>query len=197
MKELAPPLLLTAHRDLGRFHQQEAQQHITLLADVSQSTTISAGLFRRNQPDVAGQLLAAVKALRCSDHQFVGQCGQRSDSGCVISNRVTGRFSTSSSNACVSSWISALVVSKSSRSWRRRLAHGANTIDSSSMRPAGRTALSYAAALRSVPPHATDSSRACASAPVDADATAVVANRDSLRPAPGSAESGFPSTIAV
>ena len=26
VKELAPPLRLAAHRDLGRFHQQEAQQ---------------------------------------------------------------------------------------------------------------------------------------------------------------------------
>ena len=64
VEELAAPLRLTAHRDLRRFHQQKAQQHVALLADVSQPPPISAGLFRRNQPDVAGQLLAAVEALR-------------------------------------------------------------------------------------------------------------------------------------
>ena len=35
MEKLAAPLRLTAHRDLRRLHQQEAQQHIALLADVS------------------------------------------------------------------------------------------------------------------------------------------------------------------
>src|SRR5579864_45748 len=81
VEELVAPLLLTAHRDLRCFHQQKAQQHIALLADVSQPAPISAGLLRRNQPDVAGQLLAAVEALRRSDHQLVGQCRQRTDSG--------------------------------------------------------------------------------------------------------------------
>src|SRR4051794_15399435 len=60
VKELAAPLRLTPHRDLRRFHQQ----NVALLADVAQPATISAGLFRRNQPDVAGQLLSAMKALR-------------------------------------------------------------------------------------------------------------------------------------
>ena len=48
VKELTAPFGLTAHRDLRRFHQQKAQQHVALFADVSESTTISAGLFRRN-----------------------------------------------------------------------------------------------------------------------------------------------------
>ncbi len=39
-------------------------QHVALLADVSQPPPIAAGLLLRHQPDVAGQLLAAVKALR-------------------------------------------------------------------------------------------------------------------------------------
>src|ERR1700756_3575735 len=51
VKELAAPLRLTAHRDLRRFHQQEAQQHVALLADVSQSASVSAGLLLGNQPD--------------------------------------------------------------------------------------------------------------------------------------------------
>jgi hypothetical protein len=37
VKELAAPLRLTAHRDLGRFHQQEAQQWVALSADMSES----------------------------------------------------------------------------------------------------------------------------------------------------------------
>src|SRR5204863_2400220 len=45
--------------------------------------------------------------------------------------------------------------------------------------------------------HAADSSLACASAPVDADATTVAADRDSRRPAPRSAESDSPTLTAV
>jgi hypothetical protein len=45
MEKLAAPLPLTAHRDLRRFHQQKTQQHVTLLADVSQSLPISARLL--------------------------------------------------------------------------------------------------------------------------------------------------------
>jgi hypothetical protein len=57
--------------------------------------------------------------------------------GWVISRRAAGRFSTSSSSARVNSWIFGVSwSSKSSRSWRRRLAHGASTNDSSSLRPA-------------------------------------------------------------
>ncbi len=73
VKELAAPLGLAAHRDLRRFHQQKAQQHVALFADVSQSTTISAGLFRRHQAYVAGDLFAAMKTLRRSDYQLEGQ----------------------------------------------------------------------------------------------------------------------------
>src|ERR1700691_4824330 len=46
-------------------------------------------------------------------------------------------------------------------------------------------------------PRATDSSLGCASAPIDADATAVVADRDSLRPVPRFAESGLRSAVAA
>src|SRR5579864_1123099 len=68
MEELAAPLGQAANRDLRRFHQQETQQRVALLADVSQSTPIAAGLFRRNQTDIAGNLFAAVKTFRPSDH---------------------------------------------------------------------------------------------------------------------------------
>src|SRR5579859_602295 len=59
--------------------------------------------------------------------------------GCVINRRVTGRCSTSSSSARVSSWIFGVSwSSNSSKSCRRCVAHGANAIDSNSLRPAAR-----------------------------------------------------------
>ena len=81
MKELAAPLRIAAHRHLRRFHQQEAQQRVALLADVAQSSSVSAGLFRRYQPHVAGNLLRAGKTFRRSNHQLERQCGQRTHSG--------------------------------------------------------------------------------------------------------------------
>ena len=68
VEELAAPLLLTAYRHLRRFHQQEAQQHVALLADVSQSSPISTGLFGWNQTYVAGDWLGAGKTFRRSNH---------------------------------------------------------------------------------------------------------------------------------
>jgi hypothetical protein len=53
---------------LRRFHQQEAQQNVALLADVAQSAPISAGLFHRHQPHVAGNLLGAGKTFRRSNY---------------------------------------------------------------------------------------------------------------------------------
>jgi len=67
MKELAAPLRLAAHRHLRRFHQQKPEQHVPLLADVSQSAPIAAGFFRRNQAYVAGNLFATRKTSRRSD----------------------------------------------------------------------------------------------------------------------------------
>src|SRR5438874_10030561 len=59
--------------------------------------------------------------------------------GWVISRRATGRFSTSTSTARVSSWIFAVIwSSNSNRSCRRRLAHRASTNDCSWALPAGR-----------------------------------------------------------
>ena len=74
VEELAAPLRLAAHRNLRRFHQQKPQQHVALLADVSQSATIAAGFFCRNQTHIAGDLFPAVKTFRRSDHQLEGQC---------------------------------------------------------------------------------------------------------------------------
>ena len=68
VEEPAAPLWLAPYCDLRRCHQQKAQQHVALLADVSQSAPIAAGLFRRNQPHVAGDLFAAVKTFGRSDH---------------------------------------------------------------------------------------------------------------------------------
>jgi hypothetical protein len=81
MKKPVAPLRLTAHRDLRRFHQQKPEEHVALFADVSQPAPISARLLLRHQPDIAGQLLAAVETLRSSNHQLVRQCRQRADSG--------------------------------------------------------------------------------------------------------------------
>src|ERR1051326_3125061 len=89
VEELVAPLLLTAHRDLRRFHQQKPEQHVALLADVPQPAPISAGLLLRHQPDIAGQVLAAVKALGSSDHQFVCSAVSGPTPGWVISSRVT------------------------------------------------------------------------------------------------------------
>jgi hypothetical protein len=80
VEECAAPLGMTAHRDLRRFHQQKPEQHVALLADVSQSAPIAAGVFLGHQPDVAGDLFAAVKTFGRSDHQLIGQCRQRADS---------------------------------------------------------------------------------------------------------------------
>src|SRR5215472_11851653 len=67
MKELIAPLLVTAHRDLRRLDQQKAQQYVALLADVSQSPPLATGLLLGNQPQVAGDLFAAVKTFGRSD----------------------------------------------------------------------------------------------------------------------------------
>src|ERR1022692_4730194 len=59
--------------------------------------------------------------------------------GCVCSRRASGHFSASCSIACVNSAIVGVSrSSNSSRSRRRRLAHGANANDSSCFRPLSR-----------------------------------------------------------
>jgi hypothetical protein len=81
VEKLLTPLRLAAHGDLGSFHQQEAQQRVALLADVAQSSSIAAGLFRWHQPYVAGDLLGTFE----SDLGFRSLIrmpeGQRANSG--------------------------------------------------------------------------------------------------------------------
>ena len=62
-----PPVRITTHRRLRCFSQQVAQQRVALLADVSQPLMAGAGVFTGNEPDVAADLLAAMKPLRSSD----------------------------------------------------------------------------------------------------------------------------------
>jgi hypothetical protein len=49
---------------LGRLYQQERQQCVALLGDVSEAPRVRAGIFTRNQSQVAAKLFAATKALR-------------------------------------------------------------------------------------------------------------------------------------
>ena len=55
--KLSPPLRIATHGSLCRCHQQETQQSVTLLADMSQPLTIGTGVFTGNQPQVTANLL--------------------------------------------------------------------------------------------------------------------------------------------
>jgi hypothetical protein len=70
---------LTAHYDLRRFHPENAARW--LLAGVSESAPIFAGLLFRNQSDIAGEMLAAVEVFWSSNHKLATQCPQRTNSG--------------------------------------------------------------------------------------------------------------------
>src|ERR1700732_2173228 len=67
------PVGMDTRRRLGRLHQQEAQQGVTLLADVPQSLLASTGVLTRNHPHVVANLLAAWKTLPSSNDQHEGQ----------------------------------------------------------------------------------------------------------------------------
>ena len=71
------PLRVDSCCRLCRLHQQESQQRISLLADVSQPLLASAGVLARNHPHIRADLLATMKPLRRSDDQHVRQCRQR------------------------------------------------------------------------------------------------------------------------
>src|SRR5881396_2038199 len=73
VEKMAPPVGVSADRHLSCFHQQKAQQRVALFADVAQPSPIPAGLLRRHQPHIAGDLLAAAKAFWRSDDQFERQ----------------------------------------------------------------------------------------------------------------------------
>src|SRR6202167_6243845 len=75
------PVRITSRRCLCCFHQQETQNRTALLGDVSQSLMAGTGVLRRNQSDIAANLLAALKSFRSSDDQHEGQCGERSYTG--------------------------------------------------------------------------------------------------------------------
>src|SRR5579872_1598704 len=76
---LAAPFRETAHCDLGRFHQQKTQHRTPLLGDVSQPSSISAGIFQWHQSEIARHLFPTLKAARISDDQYKPQCGEWTD----------------------------------------------------------------------------------------------------------------------
>src|SRR5215468_2911711 len=57
----ASPVWMDSCCRLRCFHQQEAQQRIALLADVSQSLLVGTGIFARNHTHVVADLLATGK----------------------------------------------------------------------------------------------------------------------------------------
>ena len=67
-----PPVRITPRRCLCCFHQQEAQQRIALLADVSQPLPTTTGVLTGNDSQIAADLLATGETLRCSDDQLEG-----------------------------------------------------------------------------------------------------------------------------
>ena len=126
VKVSAAPFRKTAHCNLSRFHQQEAQDRTSLLGDVSQPSPIPAGVFQWNQTEIAGHLLATLKAFASPMISTNAIAVSGPTPGCVASRCASGHFSTS----CSTAWLSSAMVgfnrsSNSSRSRRRRLAHGA------------------------------------------------------------------------
>src|SRR6266446_8093121 len=77
MEVATPPVRVAPCRRLGRFYQQETQQCIALLADVSQPLMVSTGVFTGNQPNVAADLLATWKTFPSSNDQHEGECRKR------------------------------------------------------------------------------------------------------------------------
>ena len=62
--KLASPPRIATDGSLCRFHQQETQQRVALLANMPQPLTIGAGVFTGNESQVAANLLAASETLR-------------------------------------------------------------------------------------------------------------------------------------
>src|SRR5258708_20409417 len=81
MEVATPPVRVAPCRRLGRFYQQETQQCIALLADVSQPLMVSTGVFTGNQPNVAADLLATWKTFPSSNDQHEGDCRKRAHAG--------------------------------------------------------------------------------------------------------------------
>src|SRR5215469_15758074 len=81
VKVSAAPFGKTAHRNLRRLYQQEAQHRTALLGDVSQSPAISAGVLQWNQTEIARHLLPTLKAFCFPDDQHKRQCGEGTHTG--------------------------------------------------------------------------------------------------------------------
>ena len=67
MKILTAPFRSAARRHLRCFHQQDSQQRVALLADVTEPSPVPAGILRRCQPQIARALLAKPKPFPISD----------------------------------------------------------------------------------------------------------------------------------
>src|SRR5580692_13022153 len=63
MQVPSSPVGITPCCGLGCFDQQETQQRAALLGDAAEPLMTRAGIFRRNQSDIAADLLAPRKAL--------------------------------------------------------------------------------------------------------------------------------------
>src|SRR3569833_1866679 len=72
-------LVQSVHR-LHALDQQRAHERAPLLADRSQAPSIAGAVFARNQPQVAGDLLAAREASDISQRHDECERGDRTDS---------------------------------------------------------------------------------------------------------------------
>ena len=59
VQEVTSPLGVEADDGLRRLHQQETEQSVPLLADMSQPLAIGTGVLAGSQPQIAADLLAA------------------------------------------------------------------------------------------------------------------------------------------
>src|SRR5580692_7299705 len=66
---LAAPFRNASCRNLGSFHQQEAQHRAPLFRDVSQPSPVPTGIFQGHQSEIARDLLSALKPIRSPDDQ--------------------------------------------------------------------------------------------------------------------------------
>ena len=63
------PVCVATRRSLRRFHQQEAQQRVALLADVPQPLLAATGVLAGYHPHIVADLLATMKSTRSSNDQ--------------------------------------------------------------------------------------------------------------------------------
>jgi len=76
-----PQARVVAAGDLRRLDQQEPQQAVALLGQRSETLPSAAGVFARNQPPLAGDVLGVGKALHRPQHQHGAQRRQRTHAG--------------------------------------------------------------------------------------------------------------------